>query len=72
MVANVNWIGFKELFIKTFMLKYQKLVEGMNLVQIRHIGSLKAYVHNFNTQMNAMPKIDEFANKYIFLDGFQN
>ena len=47
------------------------LREGMNLVQIKHIGSFKAYVHNFNTQMNATPKMDEFAKKCIFLGGLQ-
>ena len=40
-------------------------------MQMRHIGSLKANVHDFNAQMNATPKIDEFAKKYIFLGGLQ-
>jgi hypothetical protein len=43
----------------------------MNLVQMRHTGSLKAYVHNFNAQMNATPKMDEFAKRCIFLGGLQ-
>ena len=43
----------------------------MNLVQMRHIGSLKGCVHNFNTQMKATPKMDEFAKKCIFLGGLQ-
>ena len=43
----------------------------MNLVQMRHTGSLKAYVRNFNAQMNATPKMDEFAKKCIFLGGLQ-
>ena len=33
----------------------------MNLVQMRYTMSLKAYVHDFNAQMNATPKIDEVA-----------
>ena len=45
--------------------------EDMNLVQMRHTRSLKAYVCNFNAQMNATPKIDEFAKKCIFLSGLQ-
>ena len=44
MVASLTWIGFKE-----FMLEYQELREGMNLVQMRHTESLEAYVCNFNT-----------------------
>ena len=43
----------------------------MNLVQMRHTGSLKAYVRDFNAQMNATPKMDEFAKKCIFLGGLQ-
>ena len=71
MVANLTWVGFKELLIERFALEYQKLCEGINLVQMRHIGSLKAYVRNFNAQMNATPKMDEFAKKCIFLGGLQ-
>ena len=52
-------------------MKYQELREGKNLVQMRHTGSLKAYVRDFNTQMNATPKMDEFAKKCIFLSGLQ-
>ena len=43
----------------------------MNLIQLRHTGSLKAYVRDFNTQMNVTPKIDKFAKKCIFLGGLQ-
>jgi hypothetical protein len=43
----------------------------MNLVQMRHTGSLKAYVRDFNAQMNATPKMDEFSKKCIFLGGLQ-
>ena len=43
----------------------------MNLVQMRHIGSFKAYVSDFNVQMNAISKMDEFAKKCIFLGGLQ-
>ena len=71
MVASLTWVGFKELLIERFTLEYQELCEGMNLVQMRHTSSLKAYVRNFNAQMNATPKMDEFAKKCIFLGGLQ-
>ena len=38
---------------------------------IGHTGFSKAYVRNFNAQMNVTPKMDEFAKKYIFLGGLQ-
>ena len=71
MVANLTWVGFKELLVERFTPEYQELREGMNLVQMRHTGSLKAYVRDFNAQMNATPKMDEFAKKCIFLGGLQ-
>jgi hypothetical protein len=43
----------------------------MNLVHMRHTGSFKAYVRDFNAQMNATPKMDEFAKRCIFLGGLQ-
>jgi hypothetical protein len=43
-----------------FTPEYQELTEGMNLVQMKHTRSLKAYVRDFNAQMNATPKMDEF------------
>ena len=56
-----------ELLGKRFTPEYQELCEGMNLVQMRHMGSLKAYVLNLNAPMNATPKMDKFAKKCIFL-----
>lgn len=50
-VARLTWVGFKVLFVERFMLKYQKLHEGMNLVQKTHTGSLKAYVRDFKVQI---------------------
>lgn len=44
------------------MLEYQKLCKGMNLWQMKDIWSLKAYVHDFNIQMTATPKVDKVAN----------
>ena len=41
----------------------------MKLVQMRHVGSLKAYVCEFNTKMNGTTKIDELAKKLIVLNG---
>ena len=38
---------------------------------MRHTGSFKAYVCDFNAHMNATPKMDEFAKKCIFLGGLQ-
>ena len=43
----------------------------MNLVQMKHIESLKAYVRDFNAPMNATLKMDKFSAKCIFLDGLQ-
>jgi hypothetical protein len=39
----------------------------MNLVQMRFVGLLKAYVLDLNAPMNATPKINNFAKKCIFL-----
>ena len=63
--------GFKELLIERFMLEYQDLHEGMNLVQIRHTRSLKYYVHYFKVQINAKSKMDEFSKKCNLLSGLQ-
>ena len=41
----------------------------MNLVQMRHPGLLKAYVHYSNAQMKDTPKMDEFCKKCIILGG---
>jgi hypothetical protein len=71
LAANLTWVGFKELLVDRFTLEYQELREGMNLVQMRHTGFLKAYVHDFNAQMNATPKMDEFAKRCIFLGGLK-
>ena len=54
-----------------FMPEYQKLMEDMNLVQMKHTRSFKACVHDFNAQMNATPKMDEFSKKCIFLVGLR-
>jgi hypothetical protein len=72
LAANLTWVGFKELLVDRFTPEYQKLREGMNLVQMRHTRSLKAYVRVFNAQMNVTPKkMDEFAKRCIFLGGLQ-
>jgi hypothetical protein len=71
LVANLTWVGFKDMLSERFTPEYQELREGMNLVQMRHTGSLKAYVRDFNAQMNATPKMDEFSKKCIFLGGLQ-
>ena len=41
----------------------------MNLVQERHTKSFKAYVGDFNAQMNVTPNMDKIPNKCIVLDG---
>ena len=51
-------------YLVTRILNASKSLEGgdveMNLVQMRHAGSLKAYVIKFNNKMNGTTKIDEF------------
>ncbi|MGH3053573.1 MAG: hypothetical protein ACRDL7_01175, partial [Gaiellaceae bacterium] len=71
LVANLTWDGFKDMLSERFTPEYQELREGMNLVQMRHTGSLKAYVRDFNAQMNATSKMDEFSKRCIFLGGLQ-
>ena len=56
MVANLTWVIFQELLNNRFMPKDQELWEGMNLVQMKDIGSLKAYRLDFNAQTNAISK----------------
>ena len=68
-MTNLTWIGFKEFLFKKFMLEYQELGKGMNLVQMKHTRFLKAYVHDFNAQMNAILKVNELAKRYIILNG---
>ena len=43
----------------------------MTLVQIKDTDSLKAYLCKLSVQINATPKMDEFANKCIFISGLQ-
>ena len=38
---------------------------------MRHTRTLKAYVCDLSAQMNATPKMDGFAKKFIFLVGLQ-
>ena len=38
-------------------------------MQMKHPRSLKAYVHEFDTQMDDTSKMDEFSQKYIILSG---
>ena len=71
MVARLTWICFKELLNTRFMREYQELHKKTNLVQMRHVGSLKAYVCDFNVKMNATPKMNKFSKKCIFLSGLQ-
>jgi hypothetical protein len=56
-----------ELLVERFTSVYQQLCEKMNLVQMRLTGPLKAYVLDLNVPMNATPKMNNFAKKYIFL-----
>ena len=46
LVANLTWIGFKELMSDRLTFKYQELHKGMK--QTKHTKSLKAYVCDFN------------------------
>jgi hypothetical protein len=61
LVATLTWVTFKELISNRFKSKYQDLREGMNWLQMKHVGSLKAYVLDFNSQINATPKMDELS-----------
>jgi hypothetical protein len=63
----LTWVGFMKLLVKRFTPVYQQLYEGMNLVQMRLTGPLKAYVLDLNAPMNATPKMDNFAKKFLFL-----
>ena len=71
MVASLTWVCLKELLVERFTPEYQEFREGMNLVQMRLTKSLKAYVCDFNTQMNATPKWMNLLKKCIFLSGLQ-
>jgi hypothetical protein len=66
-VASLNWVGFMELLVERFTPVYQQLCEGMNLVQMRLTGPLKAYEFDLNVPMNATLKMNNFVNKCIFL-----
>ena len=66
MVASLTWVGFIEIIVKRFTLVYQNLCEGMNLAQIKLTGPLKAHMLDLNAPMNATPKIDTFAKKFLF------
>jgi hypothetical protein len=65
-VANLTWVGFIELLVEGFTLMYQNVCEGMNLVQMRLMGPLKAYVLDSNAPMNATPKMDNFVKNVFF------
>ena len=71
MVANLIWVGCKELIVERFKLEYQELHEGIYLVQTRHTRFFKAYVPNFNFPMNVTPKMNEFSMKGILLGGLK-
>lgn len=57
--------GFIKLFVKRFTLETQKLCEEMNLVQMRYMGSPKAYVSDFNAQMMATSKMSKFLRNAL-------
>ena len=63
----MTWVGFMELLVKRFTPVYQQLCEGINLVQMRLMGPLKAYELDLNAPMNATPKMNNFAKKCTFL-----
>lgn len=71
MVVNLTWVGFKKLFVEMLISKYQELYEEMNLVQMKRMGSYKAYIYDFNVQINATPKMKKFAKNYIIVGGLQ-
>ena len=60
-MANLTWVGFIEFIVDRLTSEYQQLPEGMNFIQMRHTGSVKAYMCDFNGQINLLPKMDKFA-----------
>jgi hypothetical protein len=56
--------------IDRFMSEYQKLRENELGANEAH-DVLKAYVGDFNVQMNATPKMDKFVRKCLFLNDLQ-
>jgi hypothetical protein len=46
----MTWVGFMKLFVERFMRECQNLLKEMNLVQMRFMGSLKAYMVNLNVK----------------------
>jgi hypothetical protein len=66
-VSSLTWIGFINLIVERLTSVHQKLFEGMDLVQMKLTGPLKAYVVDLNAPMNATPKLDNFAKKCISL-----
>ena len=57
-----------DLLVERFTPVYQKLCEGMNMVQMRLTGPLKAYVLDLDVPTNVIPMMDNYAKKYIYLD----
>ena len=54
-----------------FTQKYQEMRKGMNLEHMMYTTSLKAYMRNFNAQINATPKMNKYDTRYIFLSKLQ-
>ena len=46
-VGILIWVGFRKLFVVRFVLGYQKLRKGINMVQIKYMGSIKGLHVNF-------------------------
>ena len=67
MVAIFIMVDFMKFFTKRFTLKNQELCDRMNLMQMRHTESLKAYVCNCNAQMNATPHMHKVTKNIFFL-----
>jgi hypothetical protein len=47
-VASLTWVNFRKLISDRFKPIHEELREGMNFIHMKHIGSLKAYMTNFN------------------------
>ncbi|KAL2630557.1 hypothetical protein R1flu_015243 [Riccia fluitans] len=67
----MSWVDWKQTLLNCFMPEYQELHDGMDLVRFRQTGSLVAYVREFTSILEGLPKMDEYAKRVIFLSGLK-
>jgi hypothetical protein len=54
-VASLTWVNFRKLISDRFKPIHEELREGMNFTHMKLTWPLKAYMTNFNNQINATP-----------------